>query len=181
MRKPPERGNGASLPRRPIGGHALSKANPECQTADPMDVLRIGSISLGSEDFALIPAKDQVLDVSAVVPGRAGKAVPLATLLERASGPRSARFLHVASKDPAFAVSLPIEEAKGALVVYALGDAPLPESKGGPFRLLVPGHADECVHVKQLASIDLSEHPGRDTRPKDDAEHQKLHQKKKTS
>ena len=146
-----------------------------------MDVLRIGSISLSSEDFARIPATDQVPDVSSVVPGRAGKAVRLAALLERAGGQRSSRFLHLASKDPAFAVSLPLEEARGALVVYALGDVPLPESKGGPFRLLVPGHADECVHVKQLASIDVSDHPGRDTRPKDDAEHQKLHQKKKTS
>ena len=146
-----------------------------------MDVLRIGSISLRSADFARIPATDQVPDVSALVPGRAGKAVRLSTLLERAGGAKSARFLHVASKDPAFAVSLAVEEAKGALVVYALGDAPLPESKGGPFRLLVPGHADECVHVKQLASIDLSDRPGRDTRPKDDVEHQKLHQKKKTS
>ncbi len=166
---------------RATGGHALSNAHPGCQTPDSMDVLRIGSISLGSEDFARIPATDQVPDVSAVVPGRAGKAVRLAPLLELAGVPRSARFLLVASKDPAFAVSLPIEEAKGALVVYALGESPLPESKGGPFRLLVPGHGDECVHVKQLASIDLSDRPGRDTRPKDDAEHQKLHQKKKTS
>jgi hypothetical protein len=53
----------------------------------------------------------------------------------------------------------------------------MPASKGGPFRLLVPGHADDCVHVKQLASIELSDRPGRDTRPKDDAEHAKLHKK----
>jgi 2-dehydropantoate 2-reductase len=146
-----------------------------------MSELRIGASTLRFEDCARLSESDQVADVSAVVPGRAGRAVRLAALLDRAGGSKSARFVHVASKDPAFAVSLPIEEAKGALVVYALGEAPLPESKGGPFRLLVPGHADECVHVKQVASIELSEHPGRDTRPIDDAEHQKLHQKKKTS
>lgn len=146
-----------------------------------MPDLRIERTTLSYDVLARWPEGDQVADVSAIVAGRAGRAVRLSALLARAGASKSARFLHIASKDPAFAVSLPIEEAKGALVVYALGDAPLPESKGGPFRLLVPGHADECVHVKQLASIDLSDHPGRDTRPKDDAEHQKLHQKKKTS
>jgi len=146
-----------------------------------MDGLRIGRTTLTREDCRAVPAADQVPDVASLVPGRAGRAVRLSALLDRAGVSKSARFLHLASKDPAFAVSLPIEEAKGALVLYALGDAALPESKGGPFRLLVPGHADECVHVKQLASIDLSEHPGRDTRPKNDAEHEKLHQKKKTS
>jgi len=146
-----------------------------------MAELRIERTSLRFEDLAALAPTEQVADVSKLVPGRAGRAVRLAKLLELAGASRTARFLQVASRDPAFAVSLPIDEAKGALVVYALGDGPLPESKGGPFRLLVPGHADECVHVKQLAAIELSDRPGRDTRPKDDAEHQKLHQKKKTS
>ena len=146
-----------------------------------MDGLRIGSSTFSFEDCGNLPTSEQVADVAALVPGRAGRAVRLAALLERGGAPKSARYLHLASIDPAFAVSLPLEEAKGALVVYALADAPLPASKGGPFRLLVPGHADECVHVKQLASIDLSDRPGRDTRPKDDAEHRKLHQKRKTS
>jgi hypothetical protein len=39
----------------------------------------------------------------------------------------------------------------------------------------VPGHADECVNVKGLASLEFSADPGRDTRPKDDAEHALLH------
>lgn len=147
---------------------------------DGMDGLRIGSSTLRFEDCARLPAADQVADVATLVPGRAGRAVKLSAILERAGASKAARFLHVVSRDPSFAVSLPLEEAKDALVVYALGDEPLPESKGGPFRLLVPGHADECVHVKQLAAIDLSDRPGRDTRPKDDAEHEKLHQKKKT-
>jgi hypothetical protein len=63
------------------------------------------------------------------------------------------------------------------LVVYGLGEEPLPTDKGGPFRLLVPGHPDECVHVKQVAVLELSDRPGRDTRPKDDTEHAKIHEK----
>jgi hypothetical protein len=43
--------------------------------------------------------------------------------------------------------------------------------------VLAPGHADECVHVEYVARLELSDRPGRDTRPKDDAEHAKLHKK----
>jgi len=142
-------------------------------------------ISVTPEDCAAMPESAQVPDVSALVPGRAGRGVRLAALLDRARAPsagsRGARYLHVASQDPAFAVSLPLAEAADAIVVYSLDGAPLPEKKGGPFRLLVPGHRDECVHVKQVASLELSDRPGRDTRPQDDAEHEALHRKGKSA
>ncbi len=135
-------------------------------------------VSFGYDECVALPNAAQVGDVGSLVPGRAGRAVRLSALLASAGASAGAGHLHVSSRDPAFAVSIPLAEAEGAVVVYALGDGPLPESKGGPFRLLVPGHADECVHVKQLARIELSDRPGRDTRPKDDAEHAKLHKKK---
>jgi len=133
------------------------------------------SISLTPEDCSALPESAQVPDVSALVPGKAGRGVRLAAMLPKA--PRPGSYLHVSSSDPSFAVSLPFAEAAGAIVVYSLDGAPLPEKKGGPFRLLVPGHADECVHVKQLASLEISDRPGRDTRPKDDAAHEALHRK----
>lgn len=136
-------------------------------------------ISVTAEDCAALPQSAQIPDVSALVPGRAGRGVLLSALLDRAKptsgGSRGARFLHVASQDPAFAVSLPLADVSHAIVVYSLDGAPLPEKKGGPFRLLVPGHRDECVHVKQVLSLELSDRPGRDTRPQDDAEHEALH------
>ncbi|MFN0006280.1 MAG: molybdopterin-dependent oxidoreductase [Planctomycetota bacterium] len=134
------------------------------------------AISVTAEDCAALPESVQVPDVSALVPGRAGRGVRLSALLPRAPG----RYLLVASSDPAFAISIPLAEASNAIVVYSLDGAPLPEKKGGPFRLLVPGHPDECVHVKQLASLEISDRPGRDTRPKDDAAHEALHRKCKT-
>src|SRR6185295_18253896 len=97
---------------------------------------------------------------------KAGRAVKLSALLARARPGGTARYLNVSSIDPKFAISLPISEiADRAVVVYELDGAPLAANKGGPFRLLVPGHPDECVNVKQLASIELSDKPGRDTRP----------------
>jgi 2-dehydropantoate 2-reductase len=65
------------------------------------------------------------------------------------------------------------------LVVYELEGEALPEGKGGPFRLLVPGHQDECVHVKSLCRIELARTRGRDTRPADDEAHRALHAAKK--
>jgi 2-dehydropantoate 2-reductase len=146
----------------------------------PRLVVKVSSreSSVDYDACAALPDSAQVGDVGVLVPGRAGKAVRLSALLGTSGMPAGAHYLHISSSDPSFAVSIPLAEAENALVVYALGDGPLPESKGGPFRLLVPGHADECVHVKQLARIELSDRPGRDTRPKDDAEHAKLHKKK---
>lgn len=130
------------------------------------------------EDCVRFPCADQVADVAALVPGRRGGAVRLAALFARARPSAGARFLDVRSHDPAFAVSLPLAEVEGALLLYSQDGAPLPAQKGGPFRLLVPGHEDECVHVKGVAALELATERGRDTRPVDDAEHAKLHQKR---
>jgi len=126
------------------------------------------------------PPAQQVADVGLLVPGKLGRAVWLAALIERCGGAQEAAFLNLASSDAGFAVSLPLAELpRGALIVYELDGEPLPAQKGGPFRLLVPGHADECVHVKSLARIELARARGRDTRPADDEAHRALHAKKK--
>ena len=138
-------------------------------------------LALDRAELARFPATAQVANVSALVPGRAGKAVRLAALLERARPAPDAAFLDIASTDPAFAVSLPLDEVRGALILYELEGAALPVGKGGPFRLLVPGHADECVHVKALARIELAHARGRDTRPADDEAHRALHAARKKS
>ena len=132
------------------------------------------------EDLRALPAREQIADVGVLVRGRKGSGVRLSALLDRSAPREDARFLDVASQDPAFAVSVPLGEvAREGVVVYALDGRPLPAESGGPFRLLVPGHADECVNVKRVARIELALARGRDTRPADDAEHAKLHARKK--
>ena len=127
-----------------------------------------------------LPPAQQVADVGLLVPGKQGRGVWLAALLERLGGDRAAKFLNLQSADPSFAVSLDVAELpRGALVVYELGGEALPDKLGGPFRLLVPGHADDCVHVKSLARIELAPARGRDTRPADDEAHRALHARKK--
>ncbi len=138
-------------------------------------------LALDAESLAALPAADQVDDVGRAVPGKTGRGVRLAALLARVRPRAGAAWLNVASRDASFAVSVPLSELEGAIVAYARTDgSPLPDQKGGPFRLLVPGHADECVHVKALARMELAAARGRDTRPVDDAEHAALHQKKRT-
>ncbi len=128
--------------------------------------------------LAALPSADQVPDVGVLIRGRKGRGVRLSALLAHARPTADARWLNIASSDPAFAVSVPQDEVRDAgVVVYELDGAPLAPTKGGPFRLLVPGHPDECVNVKQLAALELSARPGRDTRPVDDAEHAALHRK----
>ena len=128
-------------------------------------------------EIARLPASFQVADVGSAVAGKAGRAVWLAAL---AGELPATGYLNVRSSERGFAVALPVGElARGALVVYELGGEALPASKGGPFRLLVPGHADECVHVKALARLEFAAARGPDTRPADDEAHRALHAKKK--
>ena len=51
------------------------------------------------------------------------------------------------------------------MLVYEIDGQPLPESKGGPFRLVAPGLGDLCANVKGGARIELTKGPGKDTRP----------------
>lgn len=126
--------------------------------------------------LARLPSAAQVPDVGVHVSGKQGRGVWLAAL---AGELPATGFVNVRSSDRGFAVALPTGElARGAIVVYELGDAPLPAAKGGPFRLLVPGHADECVHVKALERLELSAARGPDTRPADDEAHRALHARK---
>jgi len=51
------------------------------------------------------------------------------------------------------------------VLVYELAGEPLPESKGGPFRLVTPGLGDLCANVKGVARIEVTVGTGTDTRP----------------
>jgi 2-dehydropantoate 2-reductase len=144
--------------------------------------IRHAPLVLDRETLAAFPASAQVPDVGALVPGRAGRGVRLSAIVARAAPESNVRFVNIQSADPKFAVSVPIGEVlEHGIVVYELDGAPLAAEKGGPFRLLVCGHADECVNVKQLARLEFTPAAGRDTRPADDAAHRALHAKKKSA
>jgi len=125
---------------------------------------------LSYDDLAALP--EQVPDVGALVSGRAGTAVRLRTLLQRAGVKATATHVTVLSSDGRFAASVALDAIREALVVYRLGDRPLPAEHGGPLRFLIPdaarcgrGGADACANVKAVGVIRLTVGPGDDTRP----------------
>jgi DMSO/TMAO reductase YedYZ molybdopterin-dependent catalytic subunit len=150
-----------------------------------------GSVShalrLSRDDLAATPANEQVPDVSAVHPGRRGRAVNLAALLRQAEPAADAAFItfHAARDD--FHVSVPLGEViNRGLVVFEVDGHPLPPEQGGPFRFLIRDPAtchsaelDECANVKYVSRIELSATRRVDTRPKDETAHAELHEAEK--
>ncbi|RIK80758.1 MAG: hypothetical protein DCC68_10405 [Planctomycetota bacterium] len=147
------------------------------------EVERAREFSIG--DLASLAAGQQISDVSAIEPNRRGRGIWLSGLLQAVGAKPSATHvaLHASADD--FHASVPLAAvADRAFVIYALGDGPLPASAGGPFRFFIRDHAacqtaevDECANVKFVDRIELTVGPGRDNRPRDEAEHAKLHGK----
>jgi DMSO/TMAO reductase YedYZ molybdopterin-dependent catalytic subunit len=128
----------------------------------------------GAFDFeALAQLSGQIEEISALVPGRSGGGVRLASLLAAVRPRPEATHLTVESSDGSFSASVPLPAVVGSgVVLYRLGTQALPTQQGGPFRFLITdaqtcatGGVDLCANVKFVGRIVLSAGPGRDTRP----------------
>ena len=131
-------------------------------------------------DLATLP--DQISDVSLLVPGREGGGVRLQSILDQVVPTTAVQYITLQSTDGKFSASIPLAAVRNAIVAYRLGNDPLPEKKGGPFRFLIPnieecaiGGVDACANVKFLGRIELSQHAGKDNRPTSPAAHEDLH------
>jgi DMSO/TMAO reductase YedYZ molybdopterin-dependent catalytic subunit len=140
----------------------------------------VKACELSFADLAALPG--QVDDVGELIPGRAGGAVRLASILERAGRRPEASHATLSSADGRFTASVPLDAVREAVVAYRLGDAPLPERQGGPLRFFIPdveecaiGGVDACANVKFLARIELTRGAAKDTRPASQSEHEDLH------
>jgi G3E family GTPase len=102
--------------------------------------------------FALAALPGQVADVSAQVPGRAGAAVTLAEVLALVYPSPDDQLVLVAS-DGLTTAPVRVADADGALLVHSLAREPLPETQGGPFRVLTPKGQSSCANVKGLARV----------------------------
>ena len=140
-------------------------------------------LALTFEDFATLPAAQQVADVSRFHPKRQGDAVTLEALLAKAQPRAAASYLTLHATADDFHASVPLAAVRGeGLVVYRLEGGPLPVKHGGPIRFLIRNPAachtdelDDCANVKFVDRIELTAGKGRDNRPHDDAEHARLH------
>ncbi|MEZ4236666.1 MAG: GTP-binding protein [Myxococcota bacterium] len=103
----------------------------------------------------LLDLPDQVPDVAALVPGRAGAAVRLSAVLRAAGADPAGQELVVVARDGYTTPPVPAAELAQGLLLHSLDGGPLPASAGGPFRLLVPGRADACGNVKGVVRLAL--------------------------
>jgi 2-dehydropantoate 2-reductase len=123
-------------------------------------------IVLDQHGLAKLPAEHQVTDLGPVVGGMWAKGVRVKGLLELPTMQIGVNHVTFHSQDGQFAASLTLQQAQDyGILVYERDGMPLPENKGGPFRLIAPGLGDLCANVKGVARIELTKGAGKDTRP----------------
>ncbi len=126
-----------------------------------MSLLRIGGLVSTPQqlDFAGLGRLDeQHRETSTLLGGREIVAVSLAQLLALAQASARGRSIVAESADGDFLTTLPIAAAAACVIVYRVGDAPLPRSLGGPYRLVTNGRV-RCGDVKHLGAIYVSDDP----------------------
>ena len=149
---------------------AMVKAVMEKEKSGP-GILRIEGavvqpVTLDRESLTKLPAEYQVSDLGTIMPNMKGKAIRVKGVLEVPALAVGADHVTFHSQDGQFAASLTVRQAMDhGVLVYELDGQPMPESKGGPFRLVAPGLGDLCANVKGVARIELTKGPGKDTRP----------------
>lgn len=102
-------------------------------------------------DRSALAALGGVPDVGALFPKRAGRAARLPDLLAAAGAPAEGRIVVVA-RDGYASAPVDVGAVQGGLLVHSLGDGPLPDDQGGPFRLLVPSEV-ACANVKGVVRV----------------------------
>lgn len=113
-----------------------------------------------------LPSEHHVADVSTVMPGMTGKAIRVAGLLDVPALDIKADHVTFHSLDGKYAATLTLQQARDfGVLLYELDGAPLPDKKGGPFRLVTPGLGDLCANVKGVGRIEVRVGSGKDTRP----------------
>ena len=123
-------------------------------------------VSLDRDTLALLPEEHRVDDVGTVMPGMKGKAIRVKGLLDVPALAVAADHVTFHSIDGKYAATLTLQQARDfGLLLYEVDGQPLPDSKGGPFRLVTPGLGDLCANVKGVGRLEVRVGSGKDTRP----------------
>lgn len=121
-------------------------------------------VSFDRTAIAALPAEHH-LDVSTVMPDMKGRGIRLKGLLDIPALAIGADHVAFHAMDGKYSACLTLQQAREyGVLVFELDGAPLPDAKGGPFRLITPGLGDLCANVKGVGRIEITKGPGRDTR-----------------
>jgi DMSO/TMAO reductase YedYZ molybdopterin-dependent catalytic subunit len=97
----------------------------------------------------------QIKEHSVLLGGRAIIGVRLKAVIAELGVKKWARFVVVRAEDE-YVANIPLASATDCLLVYAVGNEPLPSALGGPARLLGRGLV-RCSNVKRVCRISLAE------------------------
>jgi 2-dehydropantoate 2-reductase len=123
-------------------------------------------VTLDRQAILQLPQDHQVADVGIVMPGMKGRAIRVNGLLDVPALGIEADHVTFHSLDGKYAATLTVQQARDTgLLIYELDGEPLPDAKGGPFRLVTPGLGDLCANVKGVGRIEIRVGSGKDTRP----------------
>lgn len=121
-------------------------------------------VSFDRAAIAALPVEHQI-DIATVMPAMKGRGIRLNGLLDVPAMAIGADHIAFHAADGKYSACLTLQQAREhGVLVYELDGAPLPDTKGGPFRLVTPGLGDLCANVKDVARIEITKGPGRDTR-----------------
>jgi G3E family GTPase len=105
--------------------------------------------------LALAALPDGIADVSTIDPKRQGAAARISALVDAFQLPRAGEVVVVAA-DGFVSPPVPVAAFMNGVLLHSLDGAPLPPSKGGPIRLLIPGEAGPagpCSNVKAVVRV----------------------------
>ena len=156
------------MPERVVKATAMIKTITEKEPIGAGRVRIEGAVvqpvSFDRAALAALPAEHQ-LDISTVMPGMQGLGIRLKGLLDVPALATDADHVVFDASDGSYSACLTLQQAREhGVLVYELNGAALPDTKGGPFRLVTPGLGDLCANVKGVARIEITKGPGRDTR-----------------
>lgn len=128
------------------------------------------------DDLSRLPKEHQIDDVSRLVSGIDGAGIRVKALIKESSPLSKADHVTFHSLDGKFAASIPLREAvEKGILVYQREGKPLPESKGGPLRLVVPHGDNACSNVKSVFRIEVTVGKGKDTTWDPDHDNPEIH------
>ena len=149
---------------------AMVKTITEKELSGPgvvrIDGAVVQPVSLTRTALGQLPQEQRVDEISELMPSMRGRAIRVKGLLDIPALAVDADHVTFHSVDGKYAATLTLQQARDfGLLLYELDGQPLPDGKGGPYRLVTPGLGDLCANVKAVGRIEVRAGSGKDTRP----------------